>query len=62
MKKCPIKGFEEKLIKEKVLNKNKMKHIREEIGKKIEEAVAFANQSPFPDPKDIFEDVYVSPS
>jgi pyruvate dehydrogenase E1 component alpha subunit len=62
MKKCPIKRFEEKLIKEKVLNKNKMKHIREEIGKKIEGAVAFANQSPFPDPQDIFEDVYVSSS
>jgi pyruvate dehydrogenase E1 component alpha subunit len=62
MKKCPIKRFEEKLIKEKVLNKNKMKHVQEEIGKKIEEAVAFANQSPFPDPQDIFEDVYVSSS
>jgi pyruvate dehydrogenase E1 component alpha subunit len=62
IKKCPIKRFEEKLIKEKVLNKNKTRHIREEIEKKIEEAVAFANQSPFPDPQDIFEDVYVSSS
>lgn len=60
VKKCPIKRFEEKLIKERVLNKNKIKHIREEIGKKIEEAMEFANQSPFPDPQDIFEDVYVS--
>ena len=53
IKKCPIKRFEEKLIKERVLNKNKIKHIREEIEKKIEDAVEFANQSPFPDPQDI---------
>jgi pyruvate dehydrogenase E1 component alpha subunit len=62
MKKCPIKRFEEKLIKEKVLTKTKMRRIREEIEKKIVEAVVFANQSPFPDPDDIFEDVYVSSS
>lgn len=60
MKKCPIKRFEAKLVKEKVLNKKKMMDIWKEVEKKIEEAVAFANQSPFPDPNDIFEDVYVS--
>jgi pyruvate dehydrogenase E1 component alpha subunit len=60
IKKCPIKRFEEKLVKEKVFNKNKMMHIRKEIAGRIEEAVAFANQSPFPDPQDIYEDVYVS--
>jgi pyruvate dehydrogenase E1 component alpha subunit len=60
MKKCPIKGFEEKLIKDRVLNKNKMNQIREEIEKRIEGAVAFADHSPFPDLQDILEDVYVS--
>jgi pyruvate dehydrogenase E1 component alpha subunit len=60
IKRCPIKRFEEKLIKEKVLNKNKIKHIREGIEKKIEAAVDFAKESPLPDPQDIFEDVYVS--
>jgi len=60
IKKCPIKRFEEKLVKEKVLNKNKMMHIRNEVEGRIEEAVTFANQSPFPDPQDIYEDVYVS--
>lgn len=60
IKKCPIKRFEAKLVKEKVLNKNKMMDIRKEVEKKIEEAVDFANQSPFPDPQDILEDVYVS--
>ena len=60
IKKCPIERFEEKLVKEKVLNKNKMMHIRNEVEGRIEEAVTFANQSPFPDPQDIYEDVYVS--
>ena len=60
MKKCPIKRFEATLVKEKVLNKKKMMEIWKEVEKKIEEAVVFANQSPFPDPNDIFEDVYVS--
>ena len=60
VQKCPIKRFEEKLVGEKVLNKNKIKNIWEEVGKKIEEAVEFANQSPFPDSQEIFEDVYVS--
>jgi len=60
MKKCPIKRFAATLVKEKVLNKKKMMDIRKEVEKKIEEAVVFANQSPFPDPDDIFEDVYVS--
>ena len=60
IKKCPIKRFEEKLVKEKVLNKNKMMHIRNEVEGKIEEAVTFANQSPFPDPQDIYEAVYFS--
>jgi len=59
VQKCPIKRFEEKLVGEKVLSKNKIKNIWEEVGKKIEEAVEFANQSPFPDPPDVYEDVYV---
>ena len=59
IEKCPIRRFEEKLIGEKILNKVKTKKILEEIEKKIEEAVEFANQSPFPDPQDIYKDVYV---
>jgi pyruvate dehydrogenase E1 component alpha subunit len=60
VQKCPIKRFEEKLVGEKVLSKIKIKKIWGDIGKKIDEAVEFATQSPFPDPKDIYEDVYVS--
>jgi len=59
MKKCPIRRFEEKLLRDKVLTKTKAKKIRAEVEKEIDEAVEFANQSPFPDLQDIYEDVYV---
>lgn len=60
IKRCPIRGFEEKMVGKRVLTNNMIKTIRKEIEKEIEEAVNFANQSPFPDPKDIYEDVYVA--
>ena len=58
VKKCPIRRFEDKLVSKKVLTKLKAKKIREEVEKEIDGAVEFANQSPFPEPKDIYEDVY----
>jgi acetoin:2,6-dichlorophenolindophenol oxidoreductase subunit alpha len=58
VKKCPIRRFEENLVSKKVLTKLKSKKIREEVEKEIDDAVAFANQSPFPEPQDIYEDVY----
>jgi pyruvate dehydrogenase E1 component alpha subunit len=60
IEKCPIIRFEEKMLGEKILTKAKMNKIREEMKIEIEEAEEFANQSPFPDAKDIYEDVFVS--
>ena len=59
MEACPIKRFEESLLKERLLTKGKIKGVREEIEKKINEAVEFAVQSPFPEPQGIYEDVYI---
>jgi pyruvate dehydrogenase E1 component alpha subunit len=59
MKKCPIRRFEEGLIKKKILTKEKVKTIREEIEKEIDKAIAFARESPYPNPQDLYEDVYV---
>jgi pyruvate dehydrogenase E1 component alpha subunit len=60
MKKCPIARLEEKLVKREIITKAKIKKIWEEIEKEIEGAVAFANESPFPEPQDMYEDVLVS--
>lgn len=59
MKKCPIRRFEEGLIKKKILTKEKVKTIREEIEREIDQAIAFARESPYPTPQDLYEDVYV---
>jgi pyruvate dehydrogenase E1 component alpha subunit len=59
VKKCPIKRFEEKLVSEKVLTRPKIKKIWEGVQKEIDDSVEFANQSPFPQPQDLYEDVYV---
>ena len=59
MKKCPIKRFEGKLVSEKILPQPKIKKIWEGVQKEIDDSVDFANQSPFPQPQDLYEDVYV---
>jgi pyruvate dehydrogenase E1 component alpha subunit len=59
MKKCPIKRFEGKLVSEKILTQPKIKKIWEGVQKEIDDSVEFANQSPFPQPQDLYEDVYV---
>jgi pyruvate dehydrogenase E1 component alpha subunit len=59
MKKCPIRRFEEKLLQTKILTVEKVKAVKEEIEREIDEAIAFAKESPSPDPQDLYEDVYV---
>jgi len=58
MKKCPIRRFEEKLLKKKILTVGKVKAMKEEIEREIDEAIAFAKESPSPGPQDLYEDVY----
>ncbi len=43
----------------KLLTEKEMEEIREEIEKLIEEAVEFARESPYPDPSELFEGLYV---
>jgi pyruvate dehydrogenase E1 component alpha subunit len=58
VKKCPIRRFEEKLVSGKVLVQPKVKKIWEDVQREIDESVEYANQSPFPQPEDMYEDVY----
>ena len=61
-KKCPIKRLEEKLLGEKIATKSTLEEIEKEIQREIDEAVEFAEKSPFPELQDIYEDVYVPES
>lgn len=57
--KDPIILFGEKLIKENILQEEKIKALEEEVGKEIEEATRFAIESPLPEPSALYEDLYV---
>jgi pyruvate dehydrogenase E1 component alpha subunit len=58
VKKDPIPRFEKKLIAEGILTPEKAALIRAAIAKELDEAVAFAERSPLPDPSEVTEDVY----
>ena len=57
-KKDPIKRFQEKLLAEGILTQEQLDQLRQKIGKDLEEAIKFAEESPLPDPSEVYEDVY----
>ncbi|MGB9774983.1 MAG: pyruvate dehydrogenase (acetyl-transferring) E1 component subunit alpha [Anaerolineae bacterium] len=56
--KDPIPRFEAKLIEMGVLDAAKAREINEQILAQVEEAVRFAEESPWPSPEEVLEDVY----
>jgi pyruvate dehydrogenase E1 component alpha subunit len=53
-----ILGLGEHLKKQKMLTDDEIQRIDEEVTAQVEEAVKFADESPDPDPKDLYRDVY----
>lgn len=58
MKKDPIPRFRKKLIEMGVLTDKEADKIYQKVVAEMDEAVKFALESPFPDPKDVLTDVY----
>lgn len=58
-KKDCIAEFEKTLLKDKILTKTGAGKIQREIQEKIDAAVAFARESPFPEPAELMDDLYV---
>ncbi len=56
--KDPISRFETKLMEMGVLNEAQAREINERILAQVEEAVRFAEESPWPAPEEVLEDVY----
>ncbi len=54
-----IADFERMLLAKKLLNKPKLKKIQASIQSQIDAAVAFARESPFPEPSELLDDLYV---
>ena len=57
-KKCPVAAFEKKLFDRKVLTPAEAESINQKILAQVEEAHAFALDSPYPQPEDALADVY----
>lgn len=55
----PIPRFRSRLIELKVLTKKSIDEIEKGIAKEIDEAVHFAQESPFPDPEETLDDLFV---
>jgi pyruvate dehydrogenase E1 component alpha subunit len=55
----PIKAFSDRLVKEDVLSKEDMERFDEEAIAAVDEAVKFADESPFPDLDSLYDDIYV---
>ena len=54
----PVKTFQEKLLKNKVLTEEKIKNIEAEVKKQVLEAVDFSEKSPLPPLDAVHRDVY----
>jgi pyruvate dehydrogenase E1 component alpha subunit len=58
MEKCPIKRFQKVLLDNKILDEKSLDLIEEEIQQRVEKAVEFAQNCPWPEPQDALKDVY----
>jgi len=58
VQKCPVERFRKKLLDEGILDENSIDRIEKDVQKEIEEAIQFAENSPFPDPQDALTGLY----
>jgi len=60
LKKCPVEGAKRKYLGEEVLTEPQVGQWEQEISLEIDEAIAFAQSSPFPDRSELLEGIYAS--
>ncbi len=53
MSKCPLKKYENFLLKKKIVNKKELEVMRRTVNREIEEAFSFAKGSPLPKPEEL---------
>lgn len=58
MAKCPIKRLRERIIKQKLGGKGDIEQLEKRIRQRVEEAMVYANESPFPAGEEALEDVF----
>ena len=57
MSRCPITNLEKEILNKKWLDKNELENAKNKIDQKIEDAVAFAKSSPFPEPAELLTEI-----
>jgi pyruvate dehydrogenase E1 component alpha subunit len=57
----PIKLFSATLLEEKVVDEKTLEEIDRKVREEVEDSLRFADESPLPDPKELYTDVYASP-
>lgn len=57
--KDPVKMLERKMLEGKIATEEEIKKIKDKVKKEVEASVKFAEESPFPDPSELYEDNYV---
>jgi len=59
IKKCPIKQLEKLLLKENIISRDEINKIYKDIENELDEAITFAKESPLPEVKSLFDNLYV---
>jgi len=57
----PIKLFSASLLEEKIVDQKVLDEIDRKIHEEVEDSLRFAEESPLPDPKELYTDVYANP-
>lgn len=58
MAKCPIKRLKEKIMNQEFASKKEIEKLEKDVRERVEEALLYADESPFPDNEELFEDVF----
>jgi pyruvate dehydrogenase E1 component alpha subunit len=56
--KCPIKRLQEYLLEKKIAKKSELDRLEKVVRERVEEAMAYANTSPFPEGPETLEDLF----
>ena len=56
--KDPILAFKARILEEGLISDDDLEAVFDEVEREVEEAIAFADESPFPEPEALFDDVY----
>jgi TPP-dependent pyruvate/acetoin dehydrogenase alpha subunit len=56
--KCPIRRHKSRILKERLATKKEMENLEKEVRRQIEDAMSYAERSPFPAGEEALEDVF----